>query len=282
MLADSSALVLPEPVAIWLRSFAIDAARYVVAAGLAFVVFWWWGRERFRHRLIQGAYPRAARMIHDVKWSASTVAIFSLVGVGVYYAGRHGLLRRYADVSEHGWAWLGGSVIVLAVLQDTYFYWTHRAMHHPRLYGLVHRVHHRSTNPSPWTAYAFAPAEAIVHAAFVPLAWSVLPLHDAAVFGFLVLMITFNVWGHLSMELRAPGTTRHPVLGWQTTTTHHALHHKSFTSNYGLYFSFWDRVMGTEHPAYDATFERIATARDPSSDGAAAPGPLRGQLDARG
>ena len=217
-------------------------------------------------------------MIHDAKWSASTIAIFSLVGVGVFYAGRSGLLRRYTDVGRYGWGWLAGSVVVLAVLQDTYFYWTHRAMHHPRLYRFFHRVHHRSTNPSPWTAYAFAPAEALVHAAFVPLAWSVLPLHDAAVFGFLAFMISFNVWGHLSMELRAPGTTRHPVLGLQTTTTHHALHHQTFTSNYGLYFTFWDRWMGTEHPEYEATFERIASARAPATGTE----PLRGQLDAGG
>ena len=278
MLVDLNALALPEPAAVWLVSLAVDSARYVVAAGLAFLVFWVLGRERFRHRLIQGAFPRAARMVHDVKWSASTVVIFSLVGLGVFYGGRCGLLRRYTDVAQYGWAWLALSVVVLAVLQDTYFYWTHRAMHHRLLYRVFHRVHHRSTNPSPWTAYAFAPAEALVHAAFLPLVWAVLPLHDAAVFGFLAFMIGFNVFGHLSMELRAPGTTRHPVLGWQNTTTHHALHHQSFRSNFGLYFTFWDRVMGTEHPDYDATFERIASAPGPAAE----PGRLHGQPDAGG
>jgi len=278
MLLDSNALVLPEPAIVWLQSLAVDSARYVVAAGLAFLVFWRWGRERFRPRLIQGCFPRVARMIHDAKWSASTIVIFSLFGLGAHYGGRCGLLRRYSDVGQYGWAWLVGSVVVLAVLQDTYFYWTHRAMHHRLLYRFVHRVHHRSTNPAPWTAYAFAPMEAVVHAAFVPLAWAVLPLHEAAVFGFLVFMIGFNVSGHLSMELRAPGTSRHPVLGWQSTTTHHALHHQSFRYNFGLYLTLWDRLMGTEHPAYDATFERVAAAGDP----AIMPGQPHGQLDAGG
>jgi Delta7-sterol 5-desaturase len=278
MLFGSNVLVVPQPVLVWLMILVVDSARYVLVAGLAFLVFWRWGRERFRHRLIQGDYPRVARMVHDAKWSVSTIVIFSLFGLGVHYAGRHGLLRRYADVEQYGWAWLVASVAVLVVLQDAYFYWTHRAMHHPWLYRFVHRVHHRSTNPSPWTAYAFSPAEAIVHATFVPLAWSVLPLHEGVVFAFLAIMIVFNVFGHLSMELRSPGTSRHPILGRQTTQTHHALHHRGFRWNYGLYFTFWDRVMGTEHPAYDATFERVAGAPDPH----AASGGLRGQVEADG
>ncbi len=278
MLLGSNPLVLPPLWAVWLRSLALDSARYFLVAGFAFLVFWRWGQERFRHRLIQGAFPRAARMVHDVKWSLTTIVIFSLFGVAVYFAGHHGLLRRYEDVSQYGFTWLACSVVLLIVLQDTYFYWTHRAMHHPRLFRFVHRVHHRSTNPSPWTAYAFAPPEAFVHAAFVPMVWAVVPLHELAVFAFLLFMMTFNVLGHLSMELRSPGTTRHPVLGNQSTQTHHWLHHQSFRWNFGLYFTFWDRLMGTEHPAYDVTFERIASARAP----APAPRPPHGQLDAGG
>jgi sterol desaturase/sphingolipid hydroxylase (fatty acid hydroxylase superfamily) len=189
----------------------------------------------------------------------STVLVFSLTGVAVYYAGQAGWLRRYEDVAERGWLWFAATVVLLVVLQDTYFYWTHRALHHRRLYRVVHRVHHRSTNPSPWTAYAFSPFEALVHAAFVPLVWLVVPMHEAAVFVFLAFMIVRNVLGHLSIELYWPGFTGGRFSGWHTTTTHHTLHHQHFTSNYGLYFTFWDRVIGTTDPRYHSTFERVAS-----------------------
>ena len=52
-------------------------------AGLAFLIFWVWGRDRFRHRLVQGAYPRASKMLHDLAWSMSTVLVFSMFGVAV-------------------------------------------------------------------------------------------------------------------------------------------------------------------------------------------------------
>jgi Delta7-sterol 5-desaturase len=259
---------------VWATMLAVDGVRYALPAGAAFMLFWVWGRERFRRRLVQGFYPSAAKMLHDVRWSLSTVVVFSLFGTGAWFAGRAGLLRRYEDVGELGWAWFALSAVLLIVLQDTYFYWTHRAMHAPRLYRVFHRTHHVSTNPSPWTAYAFAPAEATVHAAFVPLAWLVLPLHQAAVFLFLLFMVVRNVLGHLSIELYPSGFTRSRFWGWHTTTTHHALHHKHFRSNYGLYFTFWDRLMKTTHAAYDDTFERVG-ARSSQTQTQASPLPCK-------
>jgi sterol desaturase/sphingolipid hydroxylase (fatty acid hydroxylase superfamily) len=249
--------MLPEPLRVWLFSFTVDLLRYLLAAGPAFLIFLVWGRRRFAHRSILGRRPELAKMLHDLRWSLSTVLLFSLVAVGVYYGARHGILQRYASIEEYGWGWFFASIGLLIVLQDAYFYWTHRAMHHRSLFKLVHRVHHVSTNPSPWTAYAFAPLEALVHAAFVPLVWLFVPLHESAVFAFLAFMIVRNVLGHLSLELYPAGFTKHRFWRWNTTTTHHALHHARFTSNFGLYFTFWDDLMGTTHPAYSAAFERL-------------------------
>lgn len=39
------------------------------------------------------------------------------------------------------------------------------------------------------------------------------------------------------------------------------MHHQYFTGNYGLYFLFWDRWMGTLHPDYEARFDQ-ATSRN--------------------
>ena len=55
----------------------------------------------------------------------------------------------------------------MILLHDTYFYWAHRAMHHPKIYRHVHLVHHLSQNPSPWAAFAFHPFEAVIEAGIV-------------------------------------------------------------------------------------------------------------------
>jgi Delta7-sterol 5-desaturase len=59
-----------------------------------------------------------------------------------------------------------------------------------------------------------------------------------------------NVMGHAGVELMPRALADSRWFGWINATTHHDLHHSSFHHNYGLYFTWWDRMMGTEHPAY--------------------------------
>tara|TARA_B110001450_G_C17538428_1_gene447614 strand:+ start:480 stop:671 length:192 start_codon:yes stop_codon:yes gene_type:complete len=45
------------------------------------------------------------------------------------------------------------------------------------------------------------------------------------------------------------------VWKWINTSVAHNLHHKKFDGNYGFYFLFWDRIMGTLREEYDKTYE---------------------------
>jgi sterol desaturase/sphingolipid hydroxylase (fatty acid hydroxylase superfamily) len=245
--------------AVWAHNFAFDAGRYVLAAVAAFLVFWVWRREKWRHRLINREYAAGSHIRREIAYSTSTAIVFSLVGTGIWYGKRAGIFHVYGAVAHHGWAYFAFTVVLLVLAQDAYFYWTHRAMHHPLLFKHVHLAHHRSHNPSPFAAYAFAPAEALVHAAFVPLMLLWLPVHMIAVFVFLAFMILRNVLGHLGIELFPRWFPRSRWTRWSTTTTHHALHHRRVGTNYGLYFTFWDRWMKTTDPAYEAAFEEVAS-----------------------
>ena len=161
--------------------------------------------------------------------------------------------------------YLGFSFILALVYHDTYFYWTHRLMHHPRIYRRVHKVHHMSTNPSPWAAYSFHPFEAIIQALAFTFMILILPLHPLVLFLFLVNMITRDVLGHIGFELFPNGFTKQRWLNWNTTSTHHNLHHRYFKYNYGLYFSWWDNLMKTTHPQYHETFNEVKE-REPNND----------------
>jgi sterol desaturase/sphingolipid hydroxylase (fatty acid hydroxylase superfamily) len=243
----------------FLRNLAFDAGRYMLVALPAFAIVWWWGRERFRSRLIGRDFAGPEHLRRELWWSASTAVVFAAVGLIVWAGHRAGVMRVYLHVDERGWVYWVASIVALVVLHDAYFYWTHRAMHHPWLFRRVHRVHHLSTNPSPLAAYAFAPAEAVVQAMFVPIVALVLPFHPVAMFVFLVYMIARNVLGHLGVELMPRWFVRHRWLSAFTTTTHHAMHHRKPRGNYGLYFTFWDRLMGTTHADYEETFERVTS-----------------------
>jgi sterol desaturase/sphingolipid hydroxylase (fatty acid hydroxylase superfamily) len=53
-------------------------------------------------------------------------------------------------------------------------------------------------------------------------------------------------------------------LDLMTTTTHHDMHHQQFNGNYGLYFTWWDRWMGTEFPEYKVAFHQAITETLPA------------------
>jgi sterol desaturase/sphingolipid hydroxylase (fatty acid hydroxylase superfamily) len=243
---------------VWATIFGWDFGRYVLAAGVAFLLVWVWGRERWRSRLIQGRYADPKDIRREMAYSLSTAFIFSLVGTSLWFGAKAGIFRMYARVGERGWLYFAFSIVALIVIQDTYFYWTHRALHSRWLFKHFHRAHHLSHNPSPWAAYAFAPGEALVQAAYVPLVALVMPVHTIALFLFLAFMISRNVFGHLGVEVLGASFVKSPWLRWSTTTTHHALHHRRSDVNYGLYFTFWDCLMRTTHPRYESTFEEIA------------------------
>jgi len=124
---------------------------------------------------------------------------------------------------------------------------------------------------SPWAAYSFHPLEAAVQALFFPLYLSLVPTHPVVLGIFLMHMIVRNVWGHLGMELLPGWLNEVPLVRWWAATTHHSMHHRHSRTNFGLYFRFWDRLMKTEHPEYEAVHKAVA---ERGSDTAAVPVPV--------
>jgi sterol desaturase/sphingolipid hydroxylase (fatty acid hydroxylase superfamily) len=140
-------------------------------------------------------------------------------------------------------------------------------MHHPSIFKYVHLVHHQSTNPSPWAAYAFHPLEAVVEQGIVIIFYFTLPIHISHLAIFFLFSIIYNVYGHLGYELYPKGFNKTLIGKWINTSTNHNQHHQYFKGNYGLYTLVWDRLFGTIRSDYDDRFED-ATTRKPLAAGA--------------
>jgi lathosterol oxidase len=244
----------------WRQVLTVDFLRYFLTAAPFYLVFWVWRPKWLRGRRLQSTDPGRARVLSEVAYSLSTVVIFSVVGLSLLYAQRTGLTRIYLGVPERGWAYLGASTAVAVLVHDAYFYWTHRLLHWRPLYRAAHHVHHRSTSPTPWAAYAFHPIEALIQAGVYVLIVFTIPMHPLALMVFLVYMIVRNVVGHLGFEIWPSGFARHPLTRWHLTPTHHDLHHHFGRGNYGFYFSFWDDWAGTSREDYPAAYDAV-TAR---------------------
>lgn len=248
---------LIEKLTIFSTVYGIMAGRYILFSGIAFLVVWKLLGKKLEHRLIQKKRPEKKKIYYEFKYSMITFLIFGLTGLCVAELKKAGFTFIYTDLSEYGTAYFLFSIVAAILIHDTYFYWTHRLMHHPKLFKKMHLVHHRSVNPSPWASFSFHPYEAVVEAGIVPLLVLIMPMHPLAIFIFLIFMTTLNVIGHLGYELYPAGFTRNRLTGLNNTTTHHNMHHKYFNCNYGLYFNWWDQIMNTNHERYHETYDEI-------------------------
>lgn len=239
------------------KDFQVELFRYFLFAGITFLAFYVLGKKIFTRFKIQQKYPVSKQMLRELRYSLLSLVIFALNGVFVFTCYRHGYTRMYMNLHAHSWGYFIFSVLVFIVAHDFYFYWTHRFMHWKKIYPYVHKIHHLSHDPTPWAAYAFHPFEAIIQAGIFPILVFIVPVHPLAILVWGLYQAGLNVMGHSGFEFFPSGFTNGKITKWHNSSTHHNLHHKYATGNYGLYFNFWDRVMGTNHVKYTETFEQV-------------------------
>ena len=238
-----------------------DILRYVIGAGGMYLLINIGLSARLAGRKITDKEPKQGQIKREVISSLRTATIFAIVALITLTGSEFGIFRLYFDIADYGLGYLVISTIALIILHDGYFYWAHRFLHRPRVFKKAHRLHHQSINPTPFTSYAFNVGEAVANAGFLPLVLLFMPLHPLAIFIFTNHMMLRNAMGHSGYELFPANRHGRPMFDWMTTVTHHDIHHARFTSNYGLYFTWWDRWMGTEHPTYYEQFQQAINSK---------------------
>lgn len=245
------------------KSFGLDLLGYFTTAGIFALLVFKLKPQRLMARKIQPARDATDKDIkREIFASVRTGAIFGLTGVLGYTLFQLGALNLYFDVGEYGWAYLLFTFPLVIVAHDAWFYWTHRAMHHPKLFRHMHKTHHLSRVPTPFTAFSFDPLEALSHALFTTIFVLLVPVHPGVMAFHFVFMIIRNVMGHTGFELMPKWWLNTGWTRWVNTTTHHDLHHQRGGYNLGLYFTWWDKWMGTEHPDYEAKFHEVWARSD--------------------
>lgn len=235
--------------------FAVIMLRYFFVAGLFYLVFFRWRAKQWKGRTIIDRNYKPRQMKTEVKWSTITTLIFSVFGAISLVLWQQGYLKVYTNVHKYPLWWLPASLIIALLLHETYYYWAHRWMHYPKVFRVVHKVHHDSHITSPWTAFSFHPLEALLQAVFLPLLLLVLPMHLYVLLFQLSFMTLTSVINHLNIEVYPRQFHKNAVGQWMIGATHHSLHHKSYKHNYGLYFTFWDKWLKTESPFFVRWFE---------------------------
>ncbi|CEL93013.1 unnamed protein product [Vitrella brassicaformis CCMP3155] len=124
---------------------------------------------------------------------------------------------------------------VFSMFEELLFYWTHRLLHHPRLYRHIHKQHHEYSAPEGICAEYAHPVEHVLNNLLPILAGPLV----AGTHGFtLALWIVFAIF-----------TTVHTHSGLSLTgfpcASHHDYHHRSLCGCYGV-LGVLDWLHGTD------------------------------------
>lgn len=250
--------ILDEIIRIWLHELEPTLTRYAIFTLGVWLLLWVVLRPWLTPRKIRGDTPPARQIVVEGLFSLRSMLIFATGGVVTTYLYRAGAYPLRDLAEAWGPVWFVVSLAAGIVGLDAWFYWSHRLMHDPRLFRRFHRRHHRSNNPSPFTAYSFDVGEALVLFGFVIVWPMVFPMPDGAMAWVMLYQIVTNTLLHSGYELMPARRDGKPVLDFIVTTTHHDLHHAQAGWNYAAWFTWWDRWMGTEHPEYHARYARAA------------------------
>jgi len=209
-----------------------------------------WAQRKYR----PGVYPTAANMVHNtwywflgiVQWSVSECLMVRLWATGkAQYVRDEELLQSPGQLlSTLAW------VLLIPFWRDIHFYCAHRFSHVRAFYKYVHSLHHRNTDPEPFSGLCMHPVEHLVYFsnALTPsLYLQVSPL--------------IYMWNFMHLAI-APGAGHS---GWEDhfqADQYHYLHHAKFECNYGSPSSGWiDQALGTfreklgESSAYKGEFK---------------------------
>lgn len=236
-----------EAILYTLSRYGITLLRASTILGALFFLFWvWqpkWTQRRRIHQFIKAKSIHGAEIVHSIiSLSWYMIPIFLVIVV----AQKYGYTRNYREIETYGWGYWFLSIAIFFVWYDTAFYWLHRLMHITGVFRISHAIHHKSLNISPLSAYSFDPIEGFINMTPYLIYVFVVPWHTSAIIWAGSLGIAANGYIHLGYELLPKDARNHPILNWIYSAEHHLLHHQRFDCNYANYFTFWDKLMGTE------------------------------------
>jgi len=223
----------------------VVASRYFLIAAIFWTVWYVLLRRKIVHKKIQARFPERRDYRREVGFSLLTMLIFTAYPALMLLTPFRAYTLYYDDINQYSALWFCLAFPLTFIVHDAYFYWMHRLIHHPKLFRVVHLIHHKSTNPSPWAAFSFHPLEAVFEGGIFFVLLMVMPLHPAHLAVFFAGQMIYNVYGHLGWEIYSPRFRKSTIGRWISTSTVHNAHHQYFRGNYGLYFLWWDRWCGT-------------------------------------
>ncbi len=236
---------------LWLELYLAHVALYLALGYLLSRI-----NERHPERKIQNRTSRvpAVREITQGYVSLAGSSLCLALGIWVQYMGWSMAPVEVMFPDLTGSLLLLGFFALSVVLGDIWFYAEHR-LAHTSLLMPIHREHHRSPVPTPWSNDRFSFTEVILIQSYLFVVPFILPIPAVVLVAHRVYDQLKGMIGHGGYEYFEGRWARWPSPF--TCVSHHDAHHERMSVNYGSFLTIWDRLFGTLEPGYDQKVEEL-------------------------
>jgi sterol desaturase/sphingolipid hydroxylase (fatty acid hydroxylase superfamily) len=145
---------------------------------------------------------------------------------------------------------------IVPFVHEVGFYFAHRFLHWPPLYRIAHKLHHRNTNPGPWSGLSMHPIEHVIY--FAPtLIFFLVAAHPVHMINLISRLGVAPAQGHTGFDRLVTGEETSVDASYYA----HYLHHKYFEVNYADGMVPLDKWFGSFHDGTPEAHEKMKQRR---------------------
>jgi sterol desaturase/sphingolipid hydroxylase (fatty acid hydroxylase superfamily) len=153
--------------------------------------------------------------------------------------------------------WFVAIFFLVPFIHEVGFYSAHRLLHWPPLYEVAHKLHHRNTNPGPWSGLSMHPIEHVIYFSTI-LLFFLIPSHPIHMINLASRLGVAPAQGHTGFDRMVIGEEASMDVSYFA----HYLHHKYFEVNYSDGIVPLDRWFGSFHDGTPEAHERMKERRN--------------------
>jgi sterol desaturase/sphingolipid hydroxylase (fatty acid hydroxylase superfamily) len=146
-----------------------------------------------------------------------------------------------------GGEWPVWARVLLALLFSDFLAWFHHLLRHRiPLFWAFHQVHHSQRDMNYFTDFRLHPLDLIIANLIVLLPQLLLQVDAPTIVLLGILLQWHTVLYHCNLRTNY-GPLRYLLVTPQSHRVHHSQQPEHCDRNYGVIFSIWDRIFGTQH-----------------------------------
>ena len=185
---------------------------------------------------------------------ASGVPIWTCYEVILLWAYANGYATIVSPVENP--VGFGALFFLVPFVHEVGFYFAHRLLHWPPLYRIAHQLHHRNTNPGPWSGLSMHPIEHVIYFSSI-LIFFLVPAHPIHMINLASRLGVAPAQGHTGFDRVVVGDEA----SMDTSYYAHYLHHKYFEVNYADGMVPLDKWFGSFHDGTAEAHEAMKARR---------------------